>query len=95
MNDITALAPESDILDQVIELDTAGISPEAARGLLRFHLNAQAVARINELAEKNRLGTIAPDERTMLERYVRVGNFLNLVHAKARCALSESASPVL
>ena len=31
----------------------------------------------------------------MLERYVRVGNFLNLVDAKARCALSESTSPVL
>ena len=95
MNDTTALASESEILDQVIELDTAGISPEAARGLLRFHLNPDAVARINELAEKNRLGTIAPEERNLLERYVRVGNFLNLVHAKARCALTESTSPVL
>jgi hypothetical protein len=94
MNDTTALASESEILDQVIELDTAGISPEAVRGLLRFHLNPDAVARINELAEKNRLGTIAPEERTLLERYVRVGNFLNLVHAKARCALNESTSPV-
>ena len=93
MNDTTALASESEILEQVIELDTAGISPEAAQGLLRFHLNPDAVARINELAEKNRLGTIAPEERTLLERYVRIGNFLNLVHAKARCALTESTSP--
>jgi hypothetical protein len=94
MDNTTVLASESEILDQVIELDSAGISPEAARGLLRFHLHPDAVVRINELAEKNRLGTIAPEERILLERYVRIGSFLNLVHAKARCALTESTSPV-
>ena len=31
----------------------------------------------------------------MLDRYFRIGNFLNLVHAKARWALTESTSPVL
>ena len=41
---------------------------------------------MNELAEKNREGTIEPSERVLLERYLRVGNFLNLIHAKARCA---------
>ena len=34
----------------------------------------------------NRQGTIAPSECALLERYLRVGNFLNLIHAKARCA---------
>ena len=43
---------------------------------------------MNELAEKNRNGAITPSERALLERYVRVGNFLNLIHAKARCALA-------
>jgi len=47
---------------------------------------------MNELAEKNRQGTNAPSERALLERYLRVGNFLNLIHAKARCALAEPAS---
>jgi hypothetical protein len=92
MNETAALDTESEILEQVIESDTAGMSPEAAQALLRFRFNNAAVARMNELAEKNRQGTIAPSERALLERYLRVGNFLNLIHAKARCALAEPAS---
>ncbi len=93
MSETTALDTESEILEQVIEPDTAGMSPEAAKALLRFQFNAAAVARMNELAEKNRQSTIAPSERALLERYLRVGNFLNLIHAKARCALAEPAPP--
>jgi len=93
MSETTTLDTESEILEQVIEPDTAGMSPEAAKALLRFQFNTAAVARMNELAEKNRQGTIAPSERALLERNLRVGNFLNLIHAKARCALAEPASP--
>jgi hypothetical protein len=93
MRKTTTPDTESEILEQVIEPDTAGMSPEAAQVLLRFRFNTAAVARMNELAEKNRQGTIAPSERALLERYVRVGNFLNLIHAKARCALAEPTSP--
>jgi hypothetical protein len=89
----TALASESEILEQVIEPDTPGMSPEAAQALLRFRFKNAAVERMNELAEKNRQGTIGPSERALLERYLRVGNFLNLIHAKARCALAEPPSP--
>ena len=85
---VTTLETESEILEQVIQSDTAGLSPEAAQALLRFRFNTAAVARKNELAEKNREGTIAPAERALLERYLRIGNFLNLIHAKARCALA-------
>jgi hypothetical protein len=88
MSDTATLETESEILEQVIRSDTVGLSPEAARALLGFRFNPAAVARMNELAEKNREGTIAPSERALLERYVRVGNFLNLIHAKARCALA-------
>ena len=93
MSETATLDTESEILEQVFEADTAGMSPEAAQALLRFRFNTAAVARMNELAEKNRQGTIAPSERALLERYLRVGNFLNLIHAKARCALAEPASP--
>ena len=36
MSETTALDTESEILEQVIEPDTAGMSPEAAQALLRF-----------------------------------------------------------
>jgi len=93
MSETATLDTESEILEQVIESDTAGMLPEAAQALLRFRFNTAAVARMNELVEKNRHGTIAPSERALLERYLRVGNFLNLIHAKARCALAAPASP--
>ena len=62
MSDTATLETESEILEQVIQSDTAGLSPEAARALLGFRFNPAAVARMNELAEKNREGTIAPSE---------------------------------
>ena len=86
MSDTATHETESEILEQVIQSDTAGLSPEAAQALLRFRFDTAAVARMNELAEKDREGTVAPSERAILERYVRVGNFLNLIHAKARRA---------
>jgi hypothetical protein len=93
MSETATFDTESEILEQVIEPGSAGRSPETAQALLRFRFNTAAAARMNELAEKNRQGTIAPSERALFERYLRVGNFLNLIHAKARCALAEPASP--
>jgi hypothetical protein len=92
-SDTMTLDTESEILEQVLEPDFGGMSPVAAQELLRFQFNAAAIARINELAEKNRRGTIISHERALLERCQRVGNFLNLIHAKARRALAESTNP--
>jgi hypothetical protein len=88
MSETAMLETESEILEQVIESDSAGMTREAAQALLGFRFNTAAVVRMNELAEKNRNGAITPSERALLERYTRVGNFLNLVHVKARCALA-------
>jgi hypothetical protein len=88
INQTATLDTESEILEQVIEPGFEAMSRETAQALLRFRFNATAVARIDELAEKNRKGTIEPAERAPLERYQRVGKFLNLVQAKARCALA-------
>ena len=93
MSEPATATTETEILEQVLEPDATGMSADAAKALLGFRFNESAVARINELAEKNRQGTITPTERALLERYQRVGNFLNLIHAKARCALREPTSP--
>ena len=93
MSEVATPTTETEILEQVLEPNATGMSAEAAKALLGFRFNESAIARINELAEKNRQGTLTPDERVLLERYQRVGNFLNLIHAKARCALSAPTSP--
>ncbi len=92
MSDNVPFATEIDILEQVIDPNRLGMAPETAKALLEWRFSAEAVARINALAEKNRQGTISPAERALLERYQRVGNFLNLIHAKARCSLAEPAA---
>jgi hypothetical protein len=93
MSELATVITETEILEQVLEPNGTGMSAEAAKALLGFRFNESAVARINELAEKNRQGTLTPAERALLERYQRVGNFLNLIHAKARCVLSAPTSP--
>lgn len=78
---------ESDILSEVVAPGQAGLSPESARSLLELRFSAQAVRRMDELADKNSRGSITQAEKTEMERYMRVGNFLNLVQAKARLSL--------
>jgi hypothetical protein len=82
---------EADILERVVMSDRSGMSPESARAILDLRFDPGAITRMNELADKNRQGTLTDDERQEMERYVRVGNFLNLMQAKARLALAPGA----
>jgi hypothetical protein len=43
--------------------------------------------RVAQLQEKNNAGTIRPEERSELESYVRVGQFVAVMQAKARLSL--------
>ena len=82
---------EADVLDQLITAEQPGFSPEAAQGLLNLRFSPDATRRMNELAERNRQGTLTQAEQAALERYRRVGHFLNIVQAKARVCLSAPA----
>jgi hypothetical protein len=46
---------------------------------------------MNELAEKNRQGSLTEGESEELDKYLRFGNFLNLMQAKARLVLAPDA----
>jgi hypothetical protein len=81
-----------EILSQVINPQQSGLAPEVARAILDLRFGPDALGRMNELAEKNRLGTLTPSERRLLENYQRVGNFLNLLQAKARLSLAGANS---
>jgi len=82
---------EADILEQVIMSDQAGMSPESARAILDLRFDPSALGRMNELAENDRLGTLTDSERQERENYMRVGNFLNLMQAKASLFLHPGA----
>jgi hypothetical protein len=78
---------EADILSAVVAPDNGDLPAEAARSLLTLHFRPQAVERMNTLAERNGRGDLSTGERAELEKYLRVGQFLNLIQAKARLSL--------
>ena len=84
-----ATVSEADILAQVVMPDSGDMTPEAAESLLRFRFSPAATKEIRELLRKNNRGTISAEERIVLEKYLRVGQFLDLVHAKARLSLKK------
>jgi hypothetical protein len=80
---------EADIMEQVVIPGQPGFSPEVARAILGLRFGPTAVSRMTELAEKNGQDTLSDAERAEMGMYLRVGNFLNLMQAKAR--LSETS----
>jgi hypothetical protein len=79
---------EADILSEIIAPDEPTLPEASAREILTLRFNEQAIQRMNDLAEKNRRGELLTVERELLEKYQRVGNFLNLLQAKARLSLT-------
>jgi hypothetical protein len=79
---------EADILSEIIAPDEPTLPEASAREILTLRFNQQAIQRMNYLVEKNRRGELLAVERELLEKYQRVGNFLNLLQAKARLSLA-------
>ena len=78
---------EASILSRLICPDRASLTPDAARGILSLRFDAAEVDRMNQLAEKAREGTLAPDEQALLDGYERIGSLIGLLHSKARQSL--------
>ena len=87
---IATTLTEAEILADVLAPDQGDLSVEIAQAVLRWKFSRRATAQINKLAQRNQNGTISAAEREELERYLRVGSFLNLLQAKARRSLASS-----
>lgn len=79
---------ESEILADVLSADEGDFSPETARSILRWRFSEKATAEIQRLSLRNRNGTITPEEREQLDRFLRVGSLINLMQARARRSLA-------
>jgi uncharacterized protein YnzC (UPF0291/DUF896 family) len=88
--DTQSTLTEADILNEVVEPSQPDLPKELAQAIVHLRFHGKAIARLNELAEKNRQGSITTEERADLEKYLRVGNFLNLLRAKALASLRET-----
>ena len=81
---------EADILGQIVSPDRAGLPPEFARSILGLKFDERALNRMKELADRNNRGTLTDDQRAEMQKYTRVGNFLDLMQAKARLSLKNA-----
>jgi len=77
---------DSDIFARVIAADEP-LPPSLARAVLGWKFPATDLGRVRKLQAKNNAGTITAAERRLLESYVRVGQFVAVLQAKARLAL--------
>jgi len=80
---------EGEILESIVTANGPALSPEAAKSFLRLKFPAKDTTRIRQLLRKNNSGKMTADERIALEKYLRVGQFLDILHARARLALAK------
>ena len=80
---------ESDILNEMVSPDVQDFPPAAAQALLSLRFTSRAVERMDELAEKNRLDALSASEQDEMAKFMRVGNLLSFLKAKARLSLSK------
>lgn len=66
------------------------LTPETARVLSQIQPKPTVQERVDQLASKCNEGNLSGEEQAEYEDYVRVGNLLALIKAKARQVLAES-----
>jgi hypothetical protein len=76
------------ILQRLLEPVSAALNEEAARKLIGVKADAQAQARVDELARKCNEGELTPQERAEYETYVLAGEVIAILQAQARIFLS-------
>jgi hypothetical protein len=80
-----AVAPEKTVSDVVTDfLSSAPTLEEIAAYRLPDELQAQA----HELLDKNRAGTLSPEEHAEMEEFRQIDHLMTLVKAKARLKLN-------
>ena len=84
----------TEILGEVIAPVEPSFTADFARMVLKLRLSDAAQKRIGALLLRNNAGTLDAAEKTSLENYLLVGQFLDLLQAKARASMqSRAASP--
>ncbi len=81
---------EAAIGARLIESQPDGLTPEAARYLLRFRFTENDQSRLQELADRSQAGTLTEDEGREFDSYLHIANLLAVMQSKARLVLSDS-----
>jgi hypothetical protein len=77
------------ILVRLFEGRNGTLSRQLARRILTITFMEADQARMEELAHRNKQGRLTAQERQELGNYVNVGDWLCILHSKARQALKQ------
>lgn len=86
----TAVLGDIAILSDVMNHGTSDFDADAARAVLCLGFSESQRSQMIDLADKNNRGQLTVVEHEQMESYRRVGNFLALLHARARLSLQRS-----
>lgn len=64
------------------------LTPEVAAKIVALRADAATQAKLDDYAEKNREGTISPDELSEYKALVSAGNLIAILQAQARSVLA-------
>ena len=79
---------EAEILEDVIRPGRAAFPAEAAASILNLGFSRKAQTRIRHLLRANNRGRITDADRAELDRFMRVGQLIDLLQASARTSLN-------
>ena len=85
------MASQEAILNEMLEPLLDALTPESARALAQFRAKPSIQARVDQLAAKCNQGELSDEERAEYEEYVRVGNLMAIIKAKAKRVLAQTA----
>ena len=75
-------------LDRMLEPVGDCLTPEVAHRLIQLRADPQLQARIDELADRCTEGALTEEDGFEYETYVRAGNLIAILQAKARKLLA-------
>lgn len=78
------------VLDRFLEPIRQCLTPEQARALVSFRVDAATQAKIDELARKGSEGELTDEERTRYEAFVDAADFIAILQAEARELLRDA-----
>ncbi len=81
------VANTRDAVGQVLRINRSRMTPAVARQILTWRVSAAEREHLSELLEKNREGTISPEEHTWLQTCVIMGDLVDYLHAEAESVL--------
>jgi hypothetical protein len=74
----------ANVFDQLLSPITDHLTPEAAEEIVKFKIDAQTQAKVNELADRANEGLLTDEERAEYLSFVEAMDLIGILQCKAR-----------